>query len=109
VEVQFHAFLTSVLDGGVVSFTSEEKAPDMRLTGGWMEEPRSGLDAVEKRNTCPCRESNQNFLVDLSLYGFNYPDTIDIHSFSLSLNEDLKVNSYPCSGMPHVNFKRVRQ
>jgi hypothetical protein len=47
VEVQFHAFLTSVLDGGVVSFNSEERAPDMRLTGGWMVEPRSGLVAVD--------------------------------------------------------------
>jgi hypothetical protein len=45
----------------------EERAPDMHLTEGWMEEPRSGLDIVEKRKICPYWESNQDFLAELSL------------------------------------------
>jgi hypothetical protein len=64
VEVQFHVFITLALDGGEWSvlrsgrFTPEERAPDMHLTGGWME-LRAGLDAMEKRlMSCPCRESN---------------------------------------------------
>jgi hypothetical protein len=71
-------------------FTPEERAPDVHLTEGWMEEPWSGLDAVEKRKICTCRESNQDFLVELSLYWLNYPDTININNFSLRHNKDHK-------------------
>jgi len=33
------------------------RAPGTRWTGGWVG-PTVGLDAVAKRNPCPCRESN---------------------------------------------------
>jgi hypothetical protein len=54
VEVQFHAFLTSALDGGerLASrpgrFTHRERTPCTHCIGGWMG-PRAGLDAVAKR------------------------------------------------------------
>jgi hypothetical protein len=58
VEVQLHAFLTLALDGGEwsasrpSSFTSSEKAAGINWTGGWVD-PRTGLDAVAKRNQTP--------------------------------------------------------
>jgi len=54
VEVQLHAFLTSVLDGGewLVSrpgrFTPWVKAPGSEWAGGWMG-LTAGLDAKAKR------------------------------------------------------------
>jgi hypothetical protein len=53
-EVQFHAFLTSVLDWSEYSaslpghFTPREKAPGTHWIGGWVGS-RAGLDAVVTR------------------------------------------------------------
>jgi hypothetical protein len=63
-EVQFHAFLTSALDGGEWSasrpgrFTLRERAPGTHWTRGWMC-PRTSLYTMAKRKIpTPCRESN---------------------------------------------------
>jgi hypothetical protein len=70
-DVQIHIFLTSALAGGEWSsrpgsFTRGKKGPSTHWIEGW-EEPRAGLDAVEKRKfltlpglelrppTCPAR------------------------------------------------------
>jgi hypothetical protein len=56
-------FLTSALDGGEwpVSnpdrFTPRKMAPGPHWIGGWVG-LRDSLDAVKKRKSCPCRESN---------------------------------------------------
>jgi hypothetical protein len=56
-------FLTSALDGGEWSasrlgrFTSKGRAPNIHCIGGWVG-PGAGLDAVELRQTCFCRECN---------------------------------------------------
>jgi hypothetical protein len=54
-------FLTSVLDGGEWSasrpFTSWDMAPGTHCIGGLVG-LISGLDAVEKKIFCPCREQN---------------------------------------------------
>jgi hypothetical protein len=53
-EVWFHTFLTSALDGGEWSvsraghFNPRERAPDSHWIGGWVG-PRAVLDAVAKR------------------------------------------------------------
>jgi hypothetical protein len=63
VEVQLHAFLISVLDGGEWSasrpgrFTARERAPGTRWIGGWVG-PRAVLDAVKRKILSPRRESN---------------------------------------------------
>jgi hypothetical protein len=64
VKVQFHAFLTSALDGGEWSaslpgrFTPRERASGSHWIGAWLG-PRASLDAVVKRKiTSPCGESN---------------------------------------------------
>jgi hypothetical protein len=64
VEVQFHAFLTSALDGGEWSasrlgrFTLREIVPGTHWIGGWVG-LRVGLDAVVKRKIpSPCRDVN---------------------------------------------------
>jgi hypothetical protein len=55
----YWGFLTSALDGGEwlasrpCRFTSGETAPGSR----WVN-PRACLDAMEKRQVCPCQESN---------------------------------------------------
>jgi hypothetical protein len=52
-EIQFHAFLTSALDGGEWSvsraggFTPKERALGTHWIGGWVG-PRAGLDPVVK-------------------------------------------------------------
>jgi hypothetical protein len=63
-EIQFHLFLTSVLDGGEQSasrpgrFTPHRKSPSTHWIGGWVR-PRANIDAVANRKIpCPCRESN---------------------------------------------------
>jgi hypothetical protein len=54
VEVQLHAFLISVLDGGEWPdsrpdrFNPRVRAPDIYWIGGWVG-PRAGLDEVAKR------------------------------------------------------------
>jgi hypothetical protein len=64
VEVYFHAFLPSALDGGEWldsgpdRFTAGEISPCTHWIGGWVD-PRAGLKAVVKRKTTfPSRESN---------------------------------------------------
>jgi len=81
VEVEFHAFLTSVLEGVEQSnsspglFTPGEKARyslDRRLGGP---QSRSGRSDEEK-SPCPCRETNPgrsdpSIVVILSYHGFS--------------------------------------
>jgi hypothetical protein len=64
VEVQLHAFLSSVLDGGEFSashtgrFTPRERAPGTHWIEGWVG-PRAGLNTVVKRKILSsCRDSN---------------------------------------------------
>jgi hypothetical protein len=38
-------------------FTSRVRAPGIYCIGGWMD-PRVGLDTMEKKKSCPCRELN---------------------------------------------------
>jgi hypothetical protein len=64
VEVHFHAFFTSELDGGEWSawlmgwFTSRERAPGTHWIGDWVGS-RAGLDAVvSRRILSPYRDSN---------------------------------------------------
>jgi hypothetical protein len=59
-----YSFLTSALDGGVVSVTPRPRfTPGERTSGthwieGWVG-PRTGLDAGARRKIlCPCRGSN---------------------------------------------------
>jgi len=53
-ELQFHIFLTSALDGGELSaphpgrFTPRKRAPGAQWIGGWVS-PGAGLDAVVRR------------------------------------------------------------
>jgi len=60
VEVELHAFLTLVLDGGKWSascpghFTPEERAPGTHWIGGWVG-PTANLDTVAK-GKIPCQE-----------------------------------------------------
>jgi hypothetical protein len=64
VEIKLHDFLTSAADGdqwlaslpGRFTLGKETLVPF--FIGGWVG-PRTGLDAVvNRRNPCPCRESN---------------------------------------------------
>jgi hypothetical protein len=62
--VQFHAFLTSALDGGEwsasrpVRLTLRERAPSTHWIGDWVGS-RAGLGTVVKRKIpSPCRDSN---------------------------------------------------
>jgi hypothetical protein len=54
-----HVFLTSALVGGEWSasrsgrFTPGERAPGTDWIGGWVG-PKTGLDDVERRTSCPC-------------------------------------------------------
>jgi hypothetical protein len=64
VEVQLHAFLTSVLYGRDWSaslpggFITRERAADIRFIGGWVG-LRTGLDVMaNEKSSCPYRESN---------------------------------------------------
>jgi hypothetical protein len=70
VEVYFHGFLTSALDGvsgqlhdlAALPPLSPRKRSGIHWIGGW-EGPRAGLDAVVKRKIpVPCRESNSDVL-----------------------------------------------
>jgi hypothetical protein len=61
VEVEFHSFLISAVDGGEWSasypdrFTPRERAPSTHWIGGWVG-PRAGLDGVAKTKLLfPCR------------------------------------------------------
>jgi hypothetical protein len=64
VAVQFHAFLTSALDGGEWSasgtgrFISRERAPVTYRMGGWVG-PRAVLDAVVKRKIPSLRRKSK--------------------------------------------------
>jgi len=63
-EVQLHAFLTSVLDGG--EGPASRPSPITSGThslGGWVGS-RAGLNTVAKgKNPCPCRESDPGLAV----------------------------------------------
>jgi hypothetical protein len=68
--------LTSALDGGELSTSRPVRfIPRVTYLGtqcvrGWMG-PRAGLDVMEKRKSCPCRESKPGQF-SLSLYRLNY-------------------------------------
>jgi hypothetical protein len=71
-EVQLHAFLTSVLNGNKwlvsrpVCFTRRKRALDIHWMGGWVC-PRAGLDVMAKRKvSSPCRDSNLEFFLEIS-------------------------------------------
>jgi hypothetical protein len=60
-------FLPSALDGGEWSasrpgrFTSGERSPGTHWTGAWVGST-AGMDAVQKSQVLPCRESNPGHL-----------------------------------------------
>jgi hypothetical protein len=71
-------FMTSALHGGEWSasspsrFTPGERAPGTHWIGGWVG-PRVGLDAMEKKKVCSCREPNPDSPVrSPSLYRLSY-------------------------------------
>jgi hypothetical protein len=80
VEVQFHVFLTSALDGCEWSasragrFTPKERDPGTHWVGGWVDSS-AGLDAVVKRKIpSPCRDSNlRSSRPSLSAIPLSYP------------------------------------
>jgi hypothetical protein len=65
VDVEIHIFLTSALVGGEwsasrpVRFTPRERAPVTHWIGDWVG-PRTGLDDMERRESCPYQDSNSN-------------------------------------------------
>jgi len=69
VEVQFHIFLTSTLDGGEWPascpgcLTPRERAPSIHWIGGWVR-TRADLDAVMKRKI-PASAGKQSLVVQL--------------------------------------------
>jgi hypothetical protein len=78
VDVWIHYFLTSSLVGGEVSFMSRSlflrrKSPWCTLDMGWVG-LRAGLDAVEKKNSWPYRDSNFNPSV-FQPVASRYPDS----------------------------------
>jgi hypothetical protein len=65
VDMYIHVFLTSALVGGEWPasrpgrFTPRERAPGTCCIGGWVG-PRTGLDSVQKENSCPYQDSNSD-------------------------------------------------
>jgi hypothetical protein len=68
VDVQIHAFLTSVLVGGEPAaslpghLTPGERAPGTNWIGGWVGS-RTGLDDIEKRENVPLASNSDPLLV----------------------------------------------
>jgi hypothetical protein len=86
-------FFTSELDGLEWSapspclITPGKRAPGTHRIGGWLG-PRAGLDVMEKRGCCPCRESNSRrpARVPTELSRLSRPHTLDTLSASFSRN-----------------------
>jgi hypothetical protein len=64
-DLQIHVFLTSVLVGGEWSalrpgrFTPQKEPPRTHCIGDWVG-PRTGLEDVGRRKSCPYRDSNSD-------------------------------------------------
>jgi hypothetical protein len=65
--------LTSALDAGAWSasrpgrFTAGEGAPGTHLIGGWMD-PKTGLDAVEKKPSSKKQQQNEKKLKHMNIF-----------------------------------------
>jgi hypothetical protein len=79
VEVLIHVFLTSALDGGEWSASRPCRfTPGSHWIIGWVG-LRVGLDAVEKRKSFHCRESNPGRPACCPTpYRLSYPDSYDL-------------------------------
>jgi hypothetical protein len=85
-------------------FTFAERAPFLGINwiGGWVG-PRAGLNGVEKRKYCPCREFNPGRPARCpSLYGLNYPNS------SPELNFDFEQAKKPIPYMKKTKKKKKK-
>jgi hypothetical protein len=87
-------FLTAAVDGSEWSASRPCRfTAGTHWIGGWVG-PRTGLDVVEKRKSCPCLDSNPDRPAhSLSLYRLSYPDSsciiIHVHFMLPSISSRL--------------------
>jgi hypothetical protein len=51
VQAKFHVFLTSEVNGHLTLWSLYSRSPQYSLIWGWVEEPRTSLDVVDKRRS----------------------------------------------------------